>query len=328
MAINPEDLGFTPPTIFIIVVFSIMFPFCVSVLVTPQRSLKSGASSRIGRLEVARRRRRSRRSERTGFAFESLPEELQATILSFNEELSPVLFVSRRIRALAINACISLTPIRIVASSQLSSFQALLTAQPALKHQVRYLWLEQLMERDFATCTAIIQACNNLVSLACDDQVLKASIAHASRISTLRSFTLLSINTGWDSSLMTTHHGVAFLSHLTHLRIVGLSTGISVPHHGNFERLTHLSFVVNSPRARIYIDRSKEALENRERFPSLQSIILTRKRDTGPAEANLIEDNPRLIRFYLPSYWLEMKAWVESVRGRDLWYQAAVAFKS
>ncbi|KAG5653094.1 hypothetical protein H0H81_002319 [Sphagnurus paluster] len=267
-----------------------------------------------------------------GFHFQTLPVEIQMTVLAFCAD-TPATYralvcVSRSVYVMTLRACLPLMPITLSSPRQLISFSHLVCRDETpiassldagvLVHR---LWLSPLRREDTSLAYRILRACSNVRALACDARTLSAAIARCTRFKheMCRELTLLLSRPQWECA-MDTPSGLQFLQQLTHLRLMGEPT---VPRTLPLPALTQMSYPDQLLRPEGENIVRPWALGTPVAFPSLQQVVLTRR--CGPAGHIPEEVDPRLLVVYVPRDQTEMEVWCAAAKGQSLWYHASLA---
>ncbi|TFK39010.1 hypothetical protein BDQ12DRAFT_87323 [Crucibulum laeve] len=306
-----------------ILVLSVVFTYIISLMGTPPPEIvhieRKNYLARSRQWKAAQRAQRELEEKRrlilesNSFPFLSFPPEICMLVLShcaeWNSTYLSLVRVSRRMRRLASHACLPRMPVVLANTVQVTSFGNLLIASPELEGLVRHLWIEP--ERgDFMLCKVIVRKCGSLRSLACDARMVEEVVeGHLE----CRSLTLLGATQKKWSFLLESSRTVAFFKRLTHLRVYQGDIPLSGV---EFTNLSHLSYADNRADAKLSV--GERILEDKEVYPSLQTVVVTRRRGAGGLRISR-PTSRKVFAFEVPDRWTERDMWCASARGRGMW---------
>lgn len=278
------------------------------------------------------------------FRLLDLPIELVLVILS-HCAVSPSTYASlvrtsSVVRRLTYESCLPHIPIWLVSSKQVRSFDALLRSPKngvKVTQLVRHLWLTPLHSKDLISSVNIVRMCKELESLATNAYVVKEGIVLASDKPThdrCVDLTLLSTNTASWTFLLQSMGGVAFMAKLRRLRLIG--DKVTLPKDLLLDNLSHFSYGTTQADAVLgytpSFDAAEEMLGDRDMYPLLKYVIITKPTSMGGLRISLINSreqiNPKggkhikkqhLWLIELPSSRTELEIWCDNALGRGLW---------
>ncbi len=282
------------------------------------------------------------------FRLLDLPPELVLIIVSHcaacPNTYASLVRTSSIVQRLTYESCLPHMPIRLISSEQVRSFDALLWSPKKgvkVAQLVKHLWLTPLHSKDLSLSINIVRTCRQLESLATSIYVVKEGIALASDKPMHKNcidLTLLSTNSASWTILLDSMGGVAFMSNLRILRLIG--DRVTIPKDLFLDNLTHFSYgTTQSDAMHGYMPSfhaGEEMLGDRHMYPLLKAVIITKPRSTpGGLRISLIScgeqkissgeqqdktiTRGRLWLVELPSNRTELEIWCNNALGRGLW---------
>jgi len=206
-------------------------------------------------------------------------------------------------------------PVHLFSNQAITSFAALLQRYPSAASYVQHLWTISSGKTEIA----IVRACTNLISLACQSTVLTSiSSMPTFNHTALRELTVMTVWSPWED-VMCAPHAEQLCSQITHLRhFEGLPPDFPTK---ELTALKHLSFA-----SHIYRDFLVKHLSRLGDMKTLDSIVVTTSwpRATGTAPEDLAKAlqaiDKRLRVVHCEKGFSERDAWCERIRqGNCLW---------
>ena len=340
-SISPSALSYNLDgvkwTISGIILLSLFYVYTILQLTSPPVSPRHGIPeipylARARRLQAARKAQRELEEERNrilksgSFRFLDLPPEIIFLVLTNCIEWPgmylSLLLVSRHCQQLTFHALLPHTPIKLVTSEQIRSFDLLLCQRPKLASLVHHLWVTPYKEDLLRPCVEVVKKCRNLRSLASNAYIVQECITfRGSRLSHLdcKDLTLLSTSSWIWASLLATPNALALFRQLTHLRLIGdrFPTNIPLPN------LTHLSYGSADIDSKIGMSMLEDPVSL---YPSLHTVIVTKFRASGGLRISRAAAHSRLFIFELPPKGTEFGLWCDNVSRWGMWALCADPF--
>lgn len=210
---------------------------------------------------------------------------------------------------------LSHVPVHLFSNKALVSFANLLQKYPGAASYVHHLWTISSGKMEIA----IVRACTNLISLACQSKILTSiSSMPIFKHTALHELTVMTVWSPWED-VMCAPHAEQLCSQITHLRhFEGLPADF--PAKG-LTALEHLSFA-----SHIYRDSLMKHLSRLGDMKTLESIVVTTSwpRATGTTPQDLARAlqgiDKRLRAVHCEKGFSERDAWCERIRlGNCLW---------
>jgi len=211
--------------------------------------------------------------------------------------------------------CLRHVPIHLFSGYAIDSFADLLQAYPDAAQYVQHLWTTSSTKREIA----IVRACTNLISLACQSKLLVSiSSMHTFKHTSLRELTIMTIWSPWED-VMCTPHATQLCSQITHLRhFEGLPPDFPT---NDLVSLKQLSFA-----SHIYRDFLLRHISRLGDMKTVEDIVVTTswQRGTGAAPQELAKGlqaiDKRLRVVHCERGFSERETWCERSRlGKCLW---------
>lgn len=268
---------------------------------------------------------RKRKISRRPFPLMKLPPELCLLVLQHSAEspgtVASLFLVSRRIQAMAYEACLPKTPIKLIQAHQVQSFDRMLLNKPRLAQYIRHLWVTPVHEEHYPAAIRILKKCKEVTSVACNGRVLEEAvtsphIGYRLQHKRCRRLTLLyTSRDGWQSLFLGSSTTLQFLQQITHLRLVG----DIIPSHLSLPNLSVLSYQLN--RNSLNLVHGERMLKDKVNLPSLHSVVLVGERRVQPGGGVRITKlkDSRVFVYEVPHARTELELWCENTSGRGFW---------